>query len=417
MEETGFAALIGIDWGDRAHHVVAWDVERNKKGEYSIEQTPAALHGWIGGLLKRFGGRPLAIAVEQSRGALVYALMNYPGIVLYPVNPKSLARYRDTFSPGGAKDDPTDADLLADLLRTHRDRLRPWEPDEASVRTLRLLVEDRRSLVDQRTALTNRLQNRLKEYYPQALEWAGGLDTLQACDFLERWPELASVRAVTLAQLRTFYRKHSSPLSADRIAQRFAEIQAAVEMTADAAISTASIMFVRALAGQIRAVTASIHDYDHRIAALFAEQDDARIFESFPGAGARLAPRLLVAFGNDRSRFDEAIEVAQWSGIAPVLKRSGNTTIVQARRACPIFVKQTFHEYARSSVGQSAWAGAYYEERHARGVDRHTIFRSLAYRWIRIMFACWKSRQPYDEKQYLEQLRQRSSPLAAKIAA
>lgn len=100
MGETEFAALIGIDWGDRAHHVVVWDVELNKKAECSIEQTPAALHGWIGGLLKRFGGRPLALAVEQSRGALVYALMSYPGIVLYPVNPKSLARYRDTFRPG-----------------------------------------------------------------------------------------------------------------------------------------------------------------------------------------------------------------------------------------------------------------------------------------------------------------------------
>jgi transposase len=408
MEETGFAALIGIDWGDRAHHVVVWDVELGKQAECSIEQTPAALHGWIGSLLKRFGGRPLAIAVEQSRGALIYALMNYPQIVLYPINPKSLARYRDAFGPGGAKDDPTDADLLADLLRTHRDRLRPWKPDETGVRTLRLLVENRRSLVDQRTALTNRLQSRLKEYYPQALAWAGGLDTLQACDFLERWPELASVKTVTLCQLRTFYRKHSSPLSSERIAQRFAEIRAAVELTADAAIRAASMMFVRALAGQIRAVTTTIREYDDRIAALFAEHDDARIFASFPGAGGRLAPRLLTAFGSDRSRFEEALEVAQWSGVAPVLKRSGNTTIVQARRACPTFVKQTFHEYARLSIGQSVWARAYYEERCARGVDRQAIFRSLAYRWIRIMFACWKSRQPYDEKHYIEQLGRRT---------
>jgi hypothetical protein len=90
---------------------------------------------------------------------------------------------------------------------------------------------------------------------------------------------------------------------------------------------------------------------------------------------------------------------------------------VQARRACPTFVKQTFHEYARLSIGQSVWARAYYEERCARGVDRQAIFRSLAYRWIRIMFACWKSRQPYDEKHYIEQLGRRNSPLAEKIAA
>lgn len=417
MEETEFAALIGIDWGDRAHHVVVWDVELRKKTEYSIEQTAAALHGWIQGLISRFGRRALAIAVEQSRGALVYALMNYAGVELYPVNPKSLARYRDAFRPGGAKDDPTDADLLTDLLRTHRDRLRSWKPDDATVRTLRLLVEDRRSLVDQRTALTNRLQNRLKEYYPQALAWAGGLDTLQACDFLETWPELAAIRKVTLSKLREFYRQHSSPLSSGRIVERLAEIRAAVELTGDAAIRTTSMMFVRALAGQIRSITTTIREYDRRIAALFAEHDDAKIFESFPGAGERIAPRLLVAFGDDRGRFAEALEVAQWSGIAPVLKRSGNTTIVQARRACPIFVKQTFHEYARLSIGQSAWARAYYEERRARGAEQQAIFRSLAYRWIRIMFACWKSRQPYDETLYIEQLRRRGSSLAEKIAA
>ena len=417
MEEMEFAALIGIDWGDREHHVVVWDVEHGTRQECSIQQTPEALHGWIGSLTKRFAGRPLAIAIEQSRGALVYALMSYAVIVLYPVNPKSLARYRETFRPGGAKDDPTDADLLVDLLRTHRNRLRPWRADEVTVRTLRGLVEDRRSLVDQRTALLNRLTSRLKEYFPQALTWAGGLETLQACDFLERWPELAAVKKVTLSQLIKFYRQHSSPLPAERIAQRFAEIGAAVELTVDEAILTTSMVFARNLAAQIRTVTTSINEYDRRIAGVFAEHDDARIFESFPGAGERLAPRLLVAFGSDRSRFEEALEVAQWSGIAPVLKRSGNTTIVQSRRACPIFVKQTFHEYARLSVGQSAWARAYYDQQRAKGVERQAIFRALAYRWIRIMFACWKSRQPYNEELYVEQLRRRGSPLAEKIAA
>jgi len=417
MEQTGFAALIGIDWGDREHHVVVWDVEHGTRQECSIEQTPEALHGWVASLAQRFAGRPLAIAIEQSRGALSSTLMNHAEIMLYPVNPKSLARYRDAFRPGGAKDDPTDADLLADLLRTHRDRLRPWKAEEAMVRTLRLLVEDRRSLVDQRTALMNRLTNRLKEYFPQALEWAGGLETLQACDFLERWPALAAVKKVTLSQLLKFYRQHSSPLRAERIGQRFAAIRVAVELTTDEAVVTTSMMFVRALAGQIRTITTNINEYDRRIAALFAEHDDARIFQSFPGAGERLAPRLLAAFGSDRGRFEAALEVAQFSGIAPVLKRSGNTTVVQARRACPIFVKQTFHEYARLSIGQSEWARAYYEQQRSKSVERHAIFRSLAYRWIRIMFACWKSHQPYDEKLYIEQLRRRGSPLAEKIAA
>src|SRR5205085_8925933 len=121
----------------------------------------------------------------------------------------------------------------------------------------------------------------------------------------------------------------------------------ALELTTDEAVIASSVMLVAALVAQIHALASSINEYDRRIAELFASQEDAFIFESFPGAGQRLAPRLLVAFGSDRDRFDSALEVAQWSGIAPVLKRSGNTTIVQARRACPLFIKQTFHEHAR----------------------------------------------------------------------
>lgn len=414
---SGFGALVGIDWGDQQHHVVVWDVERNARTEGTIEQTPEAVHAWIGCLEKRFGTSRVAIAIEQSRGAVFYALMSYAFINLYPINPKSLARYRDAFRPSGAKDDPTDADFLVDLLRHHRDRLRPWKPDDVGTRTLRLLVEDRRSLVGQRTSLVNQLTSRLKQYFPQALEWAGGLETLQACDFLERWTTLEKLRTARPSQLRTFFRKHTSPLPADRIEQRIAAIRKALELVTDEAVVASSVMLVLAIVAQLRAVVTGINEYDRCIAKLFAGHDDSFIFDSFPGAGRRLAPRLLVAFGSDRDRFATALEVAQWSGIAPVLRRSGSTTIVQARRACPIFVKQTFHEYARLSIDYSRWASAFYDQQLAKGMERNAIFRCLAYRWIRILFACWKSGERYDEARYIEQLRRRGSPLTKTIAA
>lgn len=415
--KSGFGAFIGIDWGDRQHHVVVWDVEQNARTERTVEQTPEALHAWIGGLEKRFATSRVAIAIEQSRGAVFYALMSYAFIDLYPINPKSLARYRDAFRPSGAKDDPTDADFLVDLLRNHRDRLRPWKPDDVGMRTLRLLVEDRRSLVGQRTSLVNQVTSRLKQYFPQALEWAGGIETLQACDFLERWPTLEKLQTARPSQLRTFFREHTSPLPADRIEQRIAAIRKALELVTDEAVVASSVMLVLAIVAQLRAVATGINEYDRRIAKLFAGHDDAFIFESFPGAGRRIAPRLLVAFGSDRDRFATALEVAQWSGIAPVLKRSGSTTIVQARRACPIFVRQTFHEFARLSVSYSPWAAAFFDQQLAKGMEPNAIFRTLAYRWIRILFVCWKTRERYDEARYIEQLRRRGSPLTKKIAA
>ena len=131
------------------------------------------LHGWVAQLRERFGGRPVGIAIEQRRGAVIHALMQYEFLVLYPVNPKALARYREAFHPSGAKDDPTDAALLLDLLRKHRDQLRPWHPDTVTARQLQLLCEHRRKLVNLRGGLTNRLTSLLKQYFPRPSTGSG----------------------------------------------------------------------------------------------------------------------------------------------------------------------------------------------------------------------------------------------------
>ena len=104
------------------------------------------------------------------------------------------------------------------------------------------------------------------------------------------------------------------------------------------------------------------------------------------------------------------------SGIAPVTKRSGKQCVVQRRWACPKFLRQTFHEFAQHSIGQATWARAYYQLQRARGKGHHAAVRALAYKWIRVLFACWKTRTPYDESRYLEQLRRQQSPLLAYLA-
>src|SRR6266478_36347 len=174
-------AYVGIDWGDRVHQVALWDCGTETQQVCRLEQTPAALQEWAMSLRARFGGEAVAIAIEQSRGAVFDALIGYDHLELYPINPRSAARYREAFRPSTAKDDPTDAECLLDLVRKHREQLRRFIPADSQTRTLRLLVEDRRGLVNQRTRHVLRLQARLKTYYPQALDWAGGLETVQAC--------------------------------------------------------------------------------------------------------------------------------------------------------------------------------------------------------------------------------------------
>jgi transposase len=407
------AACVGVDWGDTKHsvHVLAMD---SRKVEWSeLEQKPDVLHEWVAQLRQRFHGRKVAIAIEQRKGAVIHALMMYDFLVLYPVNPKALARYRQAFQTSGAKDDPGDSELLLDLLSKHRDKLRAWIPDTIEARKLQLLCEQRRKMVNQRVALTNRITSLLKQYFPQALDWVGDIASIQCCDFLMNWSDLATVQRVRKPTLEKFYRRHNCR-KASLIDQRIAEISSACPLTSDPAIVEPLGLSVRIYATQLLTLIRAIQEFDKLIAQLFAQHADHDIFDSFPGAGDVCAPRLAAAFGTDRSRWDSAFELQSHSGIAPVTERSGKALWVHHRLACPKFIKQTFHEFADQSIRFSKWARAYYDQMRARGKDHHAALRALAYKWIRILFRCWKDRKPYDEQAYIEALHRHGSSLIIK---
>ncbi len=415
-EQQEFGAYIGLDWADRTHVISLRGTDSGKVEHYQLVHKPEALAEWVSDLQRRFPGQRVAVALEQARGAVVHALMGYDFLVLYPVNPKTLAKYREAFSPSGAKDDPTDADLLLELVTLHRDKLRAWLPDDELTRTITLLVEYRRQLVATQTSLSNRLTSLLKLYYPQALAWAGELTTVQACDFLQRWPTLAQVQQAPPAKLRQFYLAHGCR-KADVIEQRLQEIKLAQPLTRDGAVISASVVMVQATTTQLRPLMEAIARMEKQIAELFRQHADHDLFSSFPGAGPVLAPRLLAALGADRGRFAAATEVQQLSGIAPVMERSGKTCWVHRRWACPKFVRQSFHEFAGQSIRWSTWARAFYDQQRQRGNGHHAAVRSLAYRWIRIIYRCWQMRVPYCEETYCRALQRRQSPLARVLAA
>jgi len=416
QEQQEFGAYIGLDWADRTHVISLRGTDSGKVEHYQLVHKPEALAEWVSDLQRRFPGQRVAVALEQARGAVVHALMGYDFLVLYPVNPKTLAKYREAFSPSGAKDDPTDADLLLELVTLHRDKLRAWLPDDELTRTITLLVEYRRQLVATQTSLSNRLTSLLKLYYPQALAWAGELTTVQACDFLQRWPTLAQVQQAAPAKLRQFYLAHGCR-KADVIVQRLQEIKLAQPLTRDGAVITASVLMVQATTTQLRPLMEAIARMEKQIGELFSQHADHDLFSSFPGAGPVLAPRLLAALGADRGRFAAATEVQQLSGIAPVMERSGKTCWVHRRWACPKFVRQSFHEFAGQSIRWSTWARAFYDQQRQRGNGHHAAVRSLAYRWIRIIYRCWQMRVPYCEETYCRALQRRQSPLARVLAA
>jgi transposase len=410
------AGFVGLDWADQKHVVTLQGANSDQWQRFILDQTPEALQNWIQLLRDRFDGRPVAIAVEQKRGALIYALMHVDFLRLYPVNPQTLSQFRKAFYPSGAKDDPVDADLLLEILMTHRQHLRVWIPDDVLTRSIQLLTEDRRHLVDERTALTNQLTAALKSYFPQALEWFGDLHTARACAFLYRWPSLQDLKRATPSSIRKFYRVQRYR-GDDKLEQLIANIKKAQPLTQDGAVLLAGSMKVRALVAQIPLLTESIEGYDQQIASLFKQHDDSTLFGSFPGAGASLAPRLLAAFGSDRGRFEFAAEMQQLSGIAPVTEKSGTGIWIHWRLACSKFLRQTFHEFAGQSIAYSDWARAYYDQLKKRGKSHHAALRALAFKWIRIIFRCWKTRTPYDEGLYCKSLQLRCSPLADELPA
>lgn len=403
-------AWVGLDWADQHHEVRLQAAGSPQIESFTVEQKPEALHGWVAELRARFPQGKIALALEQSRGAVIYALMNYDFLLLYPIPPKSLARYREAFTPSGAKSDPGDADLLLELVRTHRDRLRVWQPDDKLTRQLRLLTEFRRKTVGERTRLTNELNDLLKSYFPQARNWAGDLRSPSACEFLRRWPTLEAVQQTSRAELQRFYHDHRR-LSAGETEKLFAEIDQAQPLTRDRALVEASALMTQALAEQLATVLAVIERLEAELQKLFSHHPDHDLFNGLPGAGEALAPRLAVAFGSDRDRYQDAEEVQKFSGVAPVTEKSGKAKWVHWRLACPKFLRQTFHEFASASRKKSLWARAYYEQKRQEGHDHHAAIRSLAFKWQRVLYRCWKDRTPYDEERYLKSLQQHHSPL------
>ena len=167
--DTQFVALIGLDWGDQSH-AVALEPAGGPIETSTLVHSSESLHQWLDQLQARFAGRPVAVAIETDRGAVVYALLERPWITIYPIHPATSTRHRTMFRPSGAADDLPDALVLLSLLQHHRDRLRPLQPDDELTRTLAGLVQARRKAVDRRTLLGNQLLSTLKDYFPQATE-------------------------------------------------------------------------------------------------------------------------------------------------------------------------------------------------------------------------------------------------------
>jgi transposase len=404
-----YRATVGLDWADQKHDVFVrfanGDSYRRK-----IDSRPEAIQEWLLELRSTCGQGKIAIALEQRRGALFYHLCTHLSwIDLYPINPHSLASFRQTFFSSRAKDDPVDSQLLEELLRTHPERLRSYQPEPTAERKLDQYCRHRRSLRDLATKTELKLISTLKQYFPLAVNLFAdvGLKSEIALNFLSRWPTLEELHRAKAQTVRSFFYAHNSR-SQSLIEKRLQLIAQAHPVTDDLALIEPLVLTSKCLVTQLRQFNQAISQFDQKIRELFKSHPDHFLFESLPGAGEQLAPRLFAVFGSNRSRWADATDIQKYSGIAPVVERSGKSLWVHRRLARPIFVCQTFHEFAQQSTHRCSWADQFYRRQRQRGKSHHSAIRALAFKWIRIIYACWKANKPYDESFYVQALEKRN---------
>jgi transposase len=373
-----------------------------------LDNTPEAIEVWAAELAQRFGGRPVALALEQSRGAVIAVLSKYAHLLLFPLHPTSLANYRKSFSPSGAKSDPVDGDLILDYLVKHPEQLRCLRPDTVETRSLQFLTEERRKLVDARTATLQSLIHWLKQVFPQIMRWFDDPGAPLVADLLLRWPTLQELQKAKPKTLLRFFHQHNCR-SEERTQERLQQIRQAVPATDDPALLQAGILSIQNAARILAGMRQGIADFDRQIAVTYQAHPDRFITESLPGAGPALEPRLIAAAGSLRDRFDSAYNMECCFGIAPVTEESGNSLWIHWRWACSKFVRQTFHEWAACSIRTCNWARQFYDRQRANKKDHHAAVRALAYKWIRIFFRCWRDRVAYSDQRYEEALRTRTA--------
>lgn len=410
-----FSALIGIDWADKKHDVCEIPVGSSNYQLSVISSKPQALHDWALALKQRYPNKPVAVACELKKGPLIYALSRYDHITIFPINPSTVAKYRKAFTNSGAKNDPSDALIQTEILALHMDKLAPILPESPAIRALAQLLEYRRKLVQNRVDLSNTITAILKNYYPHVLDWFNEKDSILFCDFVARWPSLTAIKKVRKTSLMHFFNQHNSHYP-DVNEKRFNDMRTACALTEDPGVIEPNQIMIEVLMPQLKLLIESIDRLNLEIKQRYRKLNDRVIFDSLPGAGPQMAPRILVAFGENRERYSDANDIHKYSGIAPVVEQSGKKKWTHWRYSCPTFLRQTFVEWAGLSIRYSFWAKAYYDQQTAKGKPHNTIIRALAFKWIRIAFRCWKTNTPYDESTYLNALKKRGSPLLKYIA-
>jgi transposase len=390
---------IGIDWSDQEHAVWVGNEAGECMEQRVVQEDAKELSDFGRWLHERSNeGIELWAAIEKPHGRIVEFLLDH-GVVVYPVNPKSLDRARDRFRTSGSKSDRFDARVLAEFLRTDHGHLRPLLPSSPQSQELKLLSRDHGRLVKHQTRLVNQLVATLKEFYPFALEVFPDVRAARALDFLDAYPSPGAAQQIGPAAWEGLAREHR--LGAEQ-RQKIEEALHQTRPRVPAHVERAKARLVRALVAQWRVVVGEVEEYALEVDHFFAAMPLAEVARSLPGGkSGTTVPALWAELGDALDRWESFRHLQAEAGAIPVTQQSGKHQSVLFRFACNRHLRHAVTQFAFISLRLSEWARAYYRQQRARGHKHWHALRALAAKWLKIIFVMWHDRVPYDEERHL----------------
>jgi len=381
----------GFDWA-KDHHVVLI-VDREGRIVADFEFTHS-LEGWKSFVEKTFAWPSLGVAIETSQGAAVDQLLQR-GYTVFPVHPVAAQRYRERKAPTGTKTDHVDGWGLADALRVDGRDWKALQPMDPLTQQLRLLCRDEVSLIEQRTALVNQLQQALLEYYPAALEAFEDWTMPSTWEFVLAFPTPQALATAGQRRWEKFLHTHRLWRS-ETIEKRLRLFAQADQFKASEPIVRAKSQLALSLCKLLCTLGQQLKFYRQQIEALFRDHPDHDLFGSLPGAKKVLAPRLLGAVGNDPNRYGSQEVLQAIAGTAPVSYQSGKINKVRVRWACDKFLRHTVHLWADCFRKASTWGQTYYQTKRKEGMSHACALRCLGQRLLKILFRMLQDKKPYD---------------------
>lgn len=406
---------IGIDWSEKHHNVCILNKAGACLNRFQISHT---LDGFqrLEELLARANSDVSAcmIAIETDHNSLVDFLWSR-GYKLYILPPNQVKSNRGRQRASRAKDDDSDARLLADIIRTDQGRLIPRQADGVLVQQMRSLL----SWVDDLTESIKRHRNRLRaillNYYPQPLAAFGNLTSQYSLKVVAAYPSPAHLSGLTFQHFVTFSRAQGY-YHTSRLPGYYAQLRESMPAAPEAVWSALEKQTVF-LANQLLTLMEQKQVAISHAQRLFQQHPDAPIFASLPGTGALLGPKLLVMFGEHRSRFPKPTILPAIAGTCPVTVQSGGSRYVRFRWACNHSYRQTVQQFAKCSIRQSVWAAGYFDRALTRGMSRSHAYRCLANRWLHIIWTLWQKQELYDEAYHMSQVNRYRRPTTEMVSA